>query len=75
MINRPCEKCHKNLATERHHKFSQTKMNRKKYGKLIDDKKNIMYLCYNCHHNKLNREDKWNEKEFCINLGIDIICK
>jgi hypothetical protein len=35
-MNRPCEKCKKQLATERHHKFSQTKMNRKKYGKLIE---------------------------------------
>ena len=75
MINQICEKCKRQLATERHHKFSQTKANRKKYGKLIDDTKNIMYLCYGCHHNKLRREDKMNEREFCELMDMPMYSK
>jgi len=65
-MNRYCEKCMDRgvvrLATERHHKFSQTKHNRGKYGKLLDHPDNIQYLCYECHHNK--SLDKMSEREF-----------
>ncbi len=63
-----CEKCHAMPATERHHKFSQTKVNKRLYGQLIHDPRNIQLLCYDCHHNK--PVDKWTEKEFCSALGI-----
>jgi hypothetical protein len=51
-----------------HHLFSQTKLNKKLYGKLIDDPRNVMYLCEKCH---LWKEiPKFTEIEFCKALGI-----
>jgi hypothetical protein len=64
-----CEKCRAREAAERHHRFSQTKVNKRLYGALIHDHRNIQELCYDCHHNK--PVDKWTEKEFCAALGID----
>lgn len=64
-----CEKCHKRQATERHHRFSQTKINKRLYGNLIHDQRNIQAVCYDCHHNK--PVDKWSEREFCNALGIE----
>ena len=63
-----CEKCHKQ-AEERHHLFSQTKLNKKLYGELIHDPRNIQYLCYGCHHDL--PVDKLSELEFCKLLGIE----
>lgn len=68
MINRPCELCGKRIAEHKHHLFSQTKWARKLYGKLLDDPRNIMYLCSVCHLNKAI--PKMNEQEFCQKLGI-----
>jgi hypothetical protein len=65
-----CVICFKNQATELHHRFSQTKLNRKLYPEYIHDPKNTMYLCYDCHHNKLPGWAKWSEREFCENFGI-----
>jgi hypothetical protein len=60
-------------ATHKHHRFSQTKWAIEKYGrKLIDDEKNIEWLCHDCHssHNKIPAELIWSEKKFCEALGI-----
>jgi hypothetical protein len=51
-----------------HHLFSQTKLNKKLYGKLIDDPRNIKYLCEKCH--LWSVIPKLNENEFCEMLGI-----
>ena len=67
--NRPCELCKVRVAEHKHHIFSNTKQNRKKYGKLLDDRRNIMYLCSVCHLNK--PIPKWTEREFCEALGIE----
>jgi hypothetical protein len=61
-INRPCELCGVRAAEHRHHLYSQTVSARKKYGRLLDDDRNIMYLCSVCHLNKAI--PKMNEKEF-----------
>jgi hypothetical protein len=61
--------CLSRIATERHHKFSQTKLNRKLYPEYIDHPANIAMLCSPCHHGK--SVEKWSEKEFCKYLGID----
>jgi 5-methylcytosine-specific restriction endonuclease McrA len=72
-MNRPCEVCKEKVATEQHHRFSQTKWAKKLYGSLIHHEANLMALCYDCHHNK--PLDKWSEKEFCQALGIAIRSK
>ena len=63
-----CENCLEQPATEKHHKFSQTKQNKKLYPNLIHHRDNIQYLCYNCHHCKSLL--KWTEKEFCEHFNI-----
>jgi hypothetical protein len=62
------ENCY-DKATERHHKFSQTKLNKKLYADYIHHSDNIMFLCYNCHHNK--PVFKWTEIQFCNHFGIE----
>ena len=47
--------------------FSQTKQNRKLYGKLIDDLRNIMPVCADCHP----KAPHLTEREFCERLGIE----
>jgi hypothetical protein len=71
-----CQKCYSRQATERHHKYSQGVSRKGKpskarqlYGDLLDDPRNIQYLCYDCHHNK--PLDKLSEIEFCIMLDIE----
>jgi hypothetical protein len=68
MINRLCEICGKSQAEHKHHKFSQTKINRKLYPEFIDKKENIVYACSMCHLNK--SMPKWNEIEFCEYFNI-----
>lgn len=63
-----CEVCQRRRSQHRHHMFSQTKLNRKLYGKLIDDARNILFLCEKCHSN--TRELKYTELQFCEALGI-----
>jgi hypothetical protein len=63
----PCDICGVKVAEQRHHIFSQTEKNRKLYGKLIDDAKNIMYVCRDCHP----KAKHMSEKEFCSKLGIE----
>ena len=61
-MNKFCEKCGVNQATEKHHLLSNSKKNREVYGKLLDRYYNIQHLCYGCHHNK--SLDKLTEAEF-----------
>ena len=63
-----CEKCGK-PATDRHHKFSQSKLNKKLYKDYIHSEMNIQYLCQNCHLFK--PVDKLTELEFCEIIGIE----
>lgn len=67
-FQRKCQLCRRNMATEAHHLFSQTKLNKKLYPEYIHDRRNIVYLCYECHHNK--PIPKFTEQEFCDRMGI-----
>ena len=73
----PCENticpksltCHR-VATAKHHLFSDTKANRKKYGKsAIDSDKNIIFIDNGCHITRTIL--KFSELEFCEALGIE----
>ena len=66
-VKRICPKCGR-LAAHRHHKFSQTKDNRAKYGKLLDAEFNSEYYCADCHssHAQLGSGDTWDEVTFII---------
>lgn len=66
---RPCQiaGC-KNMATDKHHLFSQTKWARKLYGGLLDRAENILWACNGCHLNKVI--PKQSEKDFCDKIGI-----
>jgi hypothetical protein len=52
----------KNRASEKHHCFSQTKRNKKVYGKLIHHPINTRGYCYGCHHGK--SIEKWDEAKY-----------
>lgn len=71
-----CKICNKDcgLFAQRHHRFSQSKANRRLYGDLIDDPKNIIYpVCGGCNvsHAAGFKLPKWTELEFCRRLGIE----
>ena len=68
-----CEICKERQAEHKHHMFSNTKLNRKLYGKHIDRSENIMFVCSVCHLNK--SIPKLTEKEFVDILGIGIRSK
>lgn len=68
-----CEICNKNIAVHEHHIFSNTKMNRKIYGKLIDAPFNKIPACEECHLWKAI--PKFSEKQFrneAIKQGYDL---
>lgn len=66
-----CEVCRKKRATQRHHKFSQTKWARKLYGDLLDDPRNLMWVCADCHASHASPDlVHWDEMGFCAALGI-----
>lgn len=67
-----CDICGRNNLLTSHHKFPQTKVNRKIYGKLLNDIRNIQVLCLDCHINKKSGIVTWNEQEFCEALEIEI---
>lgn len=74
MVYRHCEiKGCNNLATDKHHLFSQTKHNKKVYRDFIDHRLNIMYLCNGCHTTK--SIPKLTEKQFCERMKIEIRSK
>jgi hypothetical protein len=51
-----------------HHKFSQTRANRMKYGSLIDHPANIVRVSHADHMSK--SMPKFNEREFAMAVGI-----
>ena len=63
-----CGHCHKKPAEQRHHLYSQTKWARRVYGDLLDDPRNILLVCSDCHLSKPIK--KFTEYEFCRALGI-----
>ena len=65
-----CEICNLNVATQRHHKFSQTKLNKKLYPEFIDDPRNLQYLCADCHISQKKGLINWGELKFCDEMGI-----
>lgn len=69
-----CILCGK-VATQKHHRFSQTKWAIEKYGKkLIDDNRNIEWLCPDCHssHANIPKELIWSEKKFRLAMGLEV---
>ena len=54
------------MATQRHHCFANTKMNRRNYDWLIDEEFNIEPVCADCHssHAKIPPCLIWNEEKF-----------
>jgi len=67
-IERPCERCKVRVAKHRHHLLSQTATYRGLYEDMIDDERNIMNLCNDCHLSKSLK--KLDELEFCRMLKI-----
>lgn len=63
-----CEVCGENPATQEHHLYSQTKMNKKLYGELIHHPRNKLRVCEDCHMTK--PIPKFTEREFCDALDI-----
>ena len=63
-----CEVCHSKQASQDHHLFSQTKANKKLYGDLIHNRRNLMRICADCHLTK--PIPKFTEVEFCMVMGI-----
>jgi hypothetical protein len=59
-------------ATQRHHKFANTKQNRAKYGKLLDADLNLVDVCHDCHASHLSpelcRDYIYTEKQFLEEL-------
>jgi methylphosphotriester-DNA--protein-cysteine methyltransferase len=67
-INRPCERCKVKKAVHEHHLLSQTASYRGRYEDLIDDERNKMNLCQDCHLSKSLK--KLDELQFCRMLKI-----
>ena len=67
-----CEICGSRYLVGRHHKFRQTKQNRKLYPEYIDDPRNITMACVNCHagHNSAKLINL-TEHEFCAIYCIE----
>ena len=72
-----CEVCGKARATQGHHKFPNTKVNRAILKRLMGSSKainssiNIQNLCHNCHIGEAKGLIRWGEREFCAALGIE----
>jgi hypothetical protein len=65
-----CEVCNKKRATQQHHKFPQTKKNKKLYPDYIHRRVNIQHCCFSCHIGHSKGLIKWTEVEFCKALDI-----
>jgi hypothetical protein len=65
-----CQLCKKNEITDRHHKFSQTKLHINLYPEFIHDEKNIQLCCNGCHLSKVSGLEIWSEMRFCDEMGI-----
>lgn len=70
---RVCRMCGSTQKIQTHHLFSNTKQNRELYGRLLDDPRNLMDLCADCHLNK--SIPKMTEAEFCKTVGIEMESK
>ena len=57
-------------ATQRHHKFSNTKLHRKLYSDYINHPDNIQKVCPNCHIGEAEGLIRWDEMQFCENFRI-----
>ena len=68
-----CCICNVRLATDYHHLFSQSKLNKKLYPEFIHHSDNLINVCNGCHLNKT--VPKWTEQEFCGHFGIEIRSK
>lgn len=66
-----CEACGKYGALQIHHKFSNSILNRKLYGKLINDERNFQYLDADCHLSKKTGIIIWSELQFTEAMGIE----
>lgn len=67
-----CECCGIRTAEQLHHKFSQTKINKRLYSELIHHADNIQWCCADCHVSHASPNlIHWNEKQFCEHFGID----
>ena len=66
---KPCWSCRKKIASEIHHLFPQSKLNKKLYPDYIHDPRNLQKLCYSCHHDKPVAH--YSELEFCRVMGIE----
>lgn len=67
-MNPRCVLCGTDRKLQRHHLFSQTKVNKRLYGDLIHHPSNIVFACADCHLN--SPIPKYTEAEFCAVLGI-----
>jgi len=63
-----CANCHKKPARNKHHLLSQTAKYRHLYYDLIDDPRNLIELCIDCHLSKTLQ--KISEEEFCRMMGV-----
>ena len=64
-----CELCNMRSSSQWHHKFSQTKQNRERYGKLLDERFNLCKSCKECNvsHAHIPAWAKWDEYNFRMN--------
>jgi len=68
-----CDACKKKTATEYHHKFSNTDVNRKLYPEFIDHEDNLQLACNSCNGSHAGQGSglvTWSEIEFCNHFGI-----
>ena len=65
-LKRMCEICGKHNATQKHHRFPQTRFSRKTYGWLIDEDFNKVDACSYCNasHANIPEEFHWDECRF-----------
>ena len=64
-----CELCGTRPSKMWHHKFSQTKQNKARYGKLIDERFNLCKSCGECNisHANIPKWASWDEHNFRMN--------
>lgn len=67
-----CECCNKRMATQLHHRFSQTKWAKRIYKDLIHHYKNLMRVCADCHASHASPKlEHWSEEQFATALQIE----
>jgi hypothetical protein len=64
-----CEACREKPTEQRHHKFHKTRWAVKKYGKLMDDDRNIQWVCGDCNRSHAGiKLIHWTEQDFIENM-------